>query len=289
MATKIQVRRDTASAWTANSTVVLASGEIGFETDTFKFKIGNGAATWSVLPYSSSGSAGAVWGTITGTLSKQTNLQNALNGKADYGYLVANAGNITRVTSEEDDEEVPNISITAPPTTHTTHTAGDIDINAGAGGNTGGGDVTIQSGATYSSSAKGGDVNIKALGGFDGVPSEEGGSGNVNIQTSGSYDTTGSIALATGNGDSDTGSIALSTGNASSGSGDITIKTGGADGNPSGDITLEIGDSENLGSLYLKGFDGSSISGFVGTALLSIAANGKVTVIDGGLINGGGA
>ena len=52
MASVIQFRRDTASAWTsANPT--LASGEIGFETDTNKFKIGNGSTAWSSLSYSS--------------------------------------------------------------------------------------------------------------------------------------------------------------------------------------------------------------------------------------------
>jgi hypothetical protein len=45
----IQVRRDTASAFTSANTT-LATGEIGFETNTGKFKIGNGPA-WSALPY----------------------------------------------------------------------------------------------------------------------------------------------------------------------------------------------------------------------------------------------
>jgi hypothetical protein len=50
MATKIQVRRDTSANWTtANPT--LFSGEIGFETDTGKFKIGNGSTVWSSLDY----------------------------------------------------------------------------------------------------------------------------------------------------------------------------------------------------------------------------------------------
>ena len=50
MATKIQVRRDTTVNWaTLNAT--LASGEIGFETDTGKFKIGDGSSSWSALDY----------------------------------------------------------------------------------------------------------------------------------------------------------------------------------------------------------------------------------------------
>ena len=52
MPTKIQLRRGTASEWTsANPT--LASGEVGLETDTKKFKIGDGSSVWSSLAYSS--------------------------------------------------------------------------------------------------------------------------------------------------------------------------------------------------------------------------------------------
>lgn len=49
--TKIQLRHDTAANWEANKTVVLLAGELGFETDTNKFKIGDGVRTWAELPY----------------------------------------------------------------------------------------------------------------------------------------------------------------------------------------------------------------------------------------------
>ncbi len=46
----MQQRRGTAEQWTtANPT--LAAGEIGFETDTNKFKMGNGSSAWSALQY----------------------------------------------------------------------------------------------------------------------------------------------------------------------------------------------------------------------------------------------
>lgn len=60
MTVQIQLRRGTASQWlTANP--VLASGEMGVETDTGRFKVGNGSSVWKDLPYSSGppGSAGA--------------------------------------------------------------------------------------------------------------------------------------------------------------------------------------------------------------------------------------
>ncbi len=50
MATRMQQRRGTAAQWTS-ANPILAAGEIGFETDTGKFKIGNGSSTWSSLNY----------------------------------------------------------------------------------------------------------------------------------------------------------------------------------------------------------------------------------------------
>ena len=50
MADVIQIRRDTASAWTsANPT--LASGELGIETDTDKIKVGDASTAWTSLGY----------------------------------------------------------------------------------------------------------------------------------------------------------------------------------------------------------------------------------------------
>ena len=46
----LQLRRDTAANWTSNDPT-LAAGEIGVETDTLKFKIGDGATAWSSLAY----------------------------------------------------------------------------------------------------------------------------------------------------------------------------------------------------------------------------------------------
>jgi hypothetical protein len=48
--TKIQTRRDTAANWTSTNPT-LAAGEMGFETDTLKFKFGNGSTAWTSLSY----------------------------------------------------------------------------------------------------------------------------------------------------------------------------------------------------------------------------------------------
>lgn len=50
MAIQIQIRRGTSGDWTSADTV-LAEGELGLETDTKKFKLGNGTSTWTTLSY----------------------------------------------------------------------------------------------------------------------------------------------------------------------------------------------------------------------------------------------
>jgi hypothetical protein len=50
MATRIQLRRDTSANWTLSDST-LAQGEIGFEVDTNKFKIGSGSVSWTSLDY----------------------------------------------------------------------------------------------------------------------------------------------------------------------------------------------------------------------------------------------
>ncbi len=52
--TQMQVRRGTASSWTSTNPT-LAAGELGFETDTGKFKIGTGSSTWTALSYAGGG------------------------------------------------------------------------------------------------------------------------------------------------------------------------------------------------------------------------------------------
>ena len=58
MATQIKLRRDTDTNWTANSTVVLAQGEIGVNLTNGQFKLGNGTSTWAQLTYFAPGASG---------------------------------------------------------------------------------------------------------------------------------------------------------------------------------------------------------------------------------------
>ena len=76
MASIIQIKRGTAAAWTsANPT--LNSGEMGFESDTKKMKVGDGATAWTSLAYTATdgdisgvtASTGLQGGGTTGTVS----------------------------------------------------------------------------------------------------------------------------------------------------------------------------------------------------------------------------
>ena len=49
---KIQIRNDTKNNWTTQNPVLL-KGEMGVETDTRKFKFGDGVSDWTTLEYAS--------------------------------------------------------------------------------------------------------------------------------------------------------------------------------------------------------------------------------------------
>ena len=88
--TQIQVRRSTAATWTSTNPT-LAAGEIGFETDTGKFKIGTGSSTWTALSYAGGGSQ-ATFNTFQYTAtSGQTTFSGA---DANGNTLAYTAGSI---------------------------------------------------------------------------------------------------------------------------------------------------------------------------------------------------
>lgn len=59
MTSRLQNRRDTAANWTSNNPT-LAAGELGLETNTTKYKIGDGTTPWNSLAYAyTAGAAGA--------------------------------------------------------------------------------------------------------------------------------------------------------------------------------------------------------------------------------------
>lgn len=65
MSTRMQQRRGTVATWTA-ANPILAPGEIGFEIDTNKFKIGDGVNRWENLTYFTADAAAALADLIDG-------------------------------------------------------------------------------------------------------------------------------------------------------------------------------------------------------------------------------
>ena len=63
--TRIQNRRDTAANWTSTNPT-LASGEIGVESNTGKFKIGDGSTAWTSLLYAPAGLASTATSLVGG-------------------------------------------------------------------------------------------------------------------------------------------------------------------------------------------------------------------------------
>jgi hypothetical protein len=77
---KIRARRDLAATWTSKNPV-LGLGEIGFETDTRKLKIGDGSSSWTVLDY-----VAYDVGAHNQDISTVNGLQAALNAKANSSH-----------------------------------------------------------------------------------------------------------------------------------------------------------------------------------------------------------
>lgn len=96
MATRMQQRRGTAAEWTA-ADPVLAAGEIGYETDTGKFKFGDGTNTWSNLQAFSD--ASAIIGAAPSTLDTLEELATAIeNNPTFYQGVADNAQGLEDLT-----------------------------------------------------------------------------------------------------------------------------------------------------------------------------------------------
>lgn len=121
MTTRLQQRRDTAANWTSNNPT-LAAGEIGLESDTGNFKIGNGSTAWTSLAYSS-------------------NLGTAVNAQTGTTYTFALSDANTTLVSLSNSSAItvtvpPNSSVAFPVGTSLSFYqggAGQVTVAAGSG------------------------------------------------------------------------------------------------------------------------------------------------------------
>jgi hypothetical protein len=97
--TVIQVRRDTAANW-ASTDPTLAAGEFGYETDTGKYKVGNGTTAWLLLPYAKSGATFA-YSEITDKPSSFTPSAHAsTHGSAGSDAITVAQSQVTDLTTD---------------------------------------------------------------------------------------------------------------------------------------------------------------------------------------------
>jgi hypothetical protein len=103
MAQQIQLRRDTAANWgSVNPT--LALGELGIETDTARFKIGNGTSAWNSLNYQT---------TFPYTTRSDVNGVYIYSGRANPGTAESSTGwTIKRIQQDSQGNVVSNLTAT---------------------------------------------------------------------------------------------------------------------------------------------------------------------------------
>ena len=98
MAVRIQFRRGTAAEWSA-ANPILAAGELGYETDTAKFKLGNGTDNWDDLVYAGvnqtdiEDAVAAVIDSAPAALDTLNELAAALGDDANFASTIVNTIN----------------------------------------------------------------------------------------------------------------------------------------------------------------------------------------------------
>ena len=143
MSVKIQLKRTTASAWTSLNPT-LDNGEFGYETDTAKFKIGNGSTAWTSLAYANANLSVASLDALSDvTITSATNgdflrwngsawINDAVNLSTDtVGSYVESlvAGTGVTVTNNSGEGAAPTIAIGQSVATSDVPTFAGLNLN----------------------------------------------------------------------------------------------------------------------------------------------------------------
>lgn len=150
--TRLQVRRGTASTWT-NTNPTLYAGEIGFETDTGRIKIGDGTTAWTSLDYNVVAPTGFLAGsglsvnvaadgsTVTYSLSDPTiqvgDITDFVDGVNDRVANLLTAGSNVQLTYIDNNNNTSSlqVAVTGVSLSGHTHTASNItDFNSSVSG-----------------------------------------------------------------------------------------------------------------------------------------------------------
>lgn len=163
MPVQIQFRRDTAANWTSTNPT-LAIGEIGLETDTTKWKLGNGSTAWNSLAYAyaagatgptgpqgATGSTGAVGatGSVGATGATGAGGVEAINAQTGTTYTFVLSDRDDLVTASNASAQTYTIPLNSSVAFPTGSLINLIQIGAGQVTVVGAGGVTVLStGAT---------------------------------------------------------------------------------------------------------------------------------------------
>jgi len=148
--TRLQLRRGTASGWTSANPILYA-GEIGYETDSGRFKIGDGTTSWTSLDYNAvvptgflagsgiSVSVAADGSTVTYSLSDPTiqisDITDFVDGVNDRVYDLLSAGSNIQLsyTDNGNDTSALQIAVTGVSLSGHTHQLSSItDVTSSA-------------------------------------------------------------------------------------------------------------------------------------------------------------
>jgi hypothetical protein len=143
MSVKIQLKRTTASAWTSLNPT-LDVGETGYETDTAKFKIGNGSTAWTSLAYANANLGSASLDALADvTITSAANgdflrwngtawINDAVNlGTDTTGSFVASlvAGTGVTLTNNSGEDATPTVAIGQDVASSATPTFAGLNLN----------------------------------------------------------------------------------------------------------------------------------------------------------------